>query len=114
MTSPSDKPIDLMDDDESSELLAQLKLARALMAGQSAVTLPLPASIIHSLKRYQDGHIETGGFLRAVLENDLKEAVGRADTTNQILLPAIVSHCYNHLRSDCWGSPEKVKAWLEA
>ena len=54
-----------------------------------------------------------GGFLWAVLENNLKEAVGRADDEHMESLPAIVAYIYNHTPSACWGSPEEVKAWAE-
>lgn len=72
----------------------------------------IPGTIKQSLDRYIQYHIPTGGFLEAVLSNDLKEAFGRADKENRIALFEIVKYCYNELPSDCWGSPEKVDAWL--
>lgn len=54
-----------------------------------------------------------GDFLRAVLSNDLTEAMGRADAYNRITLPAIVGLCYNELPSECWGSAEKVRVWAK-
>ncbi len=66
-----------------------------------------------SLERYVNHKIPTGSFLRAVLENDLKEACGRADMINKHRLFEIVSICYNDLPGNCWGSPEKVRAWLD-
>lgn len=54
-----------------------------------------------------------GGFLAAVLENDLRNAVSRADGLNLSLLPDYVRYLYNHCPAPCWGSPEKVEAWLE-
>lgn len=65
-----------------------------------------------SLRRYADNKISTGGFLQAVLENDLKEAMGRADIEARENLFDIVSYCYNELPSGCWGNKEKVAAWL--
>ncbi len=52
-----------------------------------------------------------GSFVQAVLENDLREAIGRADSGNLDTLPAIVAYCYNQIPSVCWGSPAKVEAW---
>ena len=69
---------------------------------------------LESLQRYADNHIETGGFLRAVLENDLMEAVGRADEINQQDLFDICGYVYNDMPAICHGSPEKVQAWLDA
>jgi len=68
--------------------------------------------IKESLKRYVDHGIETGSFLRAVLENNLSEAFSRADYINQTRLHEIVRYVYNHLPANCWGSEEKVKNWL--
>lgn len=55
-----------------------------------------------------------GGFLSAVLSNDLKEAVGRADADNIVALPAIVSYSRHKLPAICWGSPAAVHAWAQA
>lgn len=65
-----------------------------------------------SLDRYINHKIPTGGFLRAILENNLKEACARADNINRHRLFEIVSYCYNDIPSGSWGSPEKVEAWL--
>jgi len=56
------------------------------------------------------GH-PVGGFLSAVLSNNLSEAVGRADLENLWAIPAIVAYLYNEVPGACWGSPAKVKAW---
>ena len=73
----------------------------------------MPCITKKSLDRYAEKRIPTGGFLKAVLENDLQQAFARADNSNYIALRAIVRYVYNHLPADCWGSPEKVKAWLD-
>lgn len=78
------------------------------------VMLHPPQHIIESLQRYSEAHVPTGQFLRSVLENDLKGAVGMADSTNQYYICGIVSWCYNNLPSTCWGSVEKVSAHLAA
>lgn len=65
-----------------------------------------------AIDRYVNDHTPTGGFLQAVLENNLRESFGRADEEAREQLFEIVSYCYNHIPSNCWGSPEKVEAWL--
>ena len=70
------------------------------------------ADVMASLQRYIEHHIPTGGFLEAVLSNDLKEAVGRADEDNMRVLPEIVGYLYNEAPGLCWGSPKRVKDWL--
>lgn len=72
----------------------------------------IPEYMMAGLKRYIDDHCGTGHFLMAVLENNLKEAVHRADEHNLENLPAYVHYLYNKAPSQCWGSPEKVSKWL--
>jgi len=52
-----------------------------------------------------------GGFVTAVLENNLMLAIGKADEDAYHNLREIVKYLYNDAPSSCWGSPEKVKAW---
>jgi len=68
--------------------------------------------LMPSLRRYIDNRIPTGGFLEAVLSNDLREAVGRADDENMWLIPIICTWLWNDAPSACWGSPAKVSQWL--
>ena len=72
-----------------------------------------PATVKTSLERYETG-VPTGGFLRAVLTNDLTEAIGRADHINGPAIPHIVAYCYEFLPHESWGSAQKVDSWLEA
>jgi hypothetical protein len=72
------------------------------------------AEIKASLDRYADEGVPTGGFLQAVLSNDLMDAFGRADEGNRADLFEICSYVYNEMPAPCHGSPERVKAWLLA
>jgi len=78
------------------------------------MTNKIPRAVKESLDRYVYHRIPTGGFLYAVLTNDLFEAVGRADDCNLACLPEICSYIYNEVPSTCWGSPEAVQLWLES
>ncbi|HUT57411.1 MAG TPA: hypothetical protein VNA25_06010 [Phycisphaerae bacterium] len=71
-----------------------------------------PPMIVESLLRYWHRRIPTGGFLRAVLENDLMVACERADDMNIRHLPGIVRFIYNQLPIGAYGSPKKILAWL--
>lgn len=71
-----------------------------------------PPHIIDGIRRFVDDRIPPGGFLTAVLENDLKEAFSRADNESIAGMFEIVAYCYNEIPGVCWGSPEKVLAWL--
>ena len=72
----------------------------------------IPERMMKGLTRYINEHCPVGDFLIAVLENDLMEAVGRADDENLRNLPAFVAYLYNEAPGNCWGSPEAVRAWL--
>jgi hypothetical protein len=72
-----------------------------------------PEIIKESLIRYVQDRVPTGDFLQAVLENDLMEALGRADPDNREHIFGICYYIYNYTPHICHGSPEKVKKWLE-
>jgi hypothetical protein len=72
----------------------------------------LPERLQQSLQYYIEHHIQTGGFLNAVLSNDLTEACSRADEDMKYKLYDVIFWLYNEAPSVCWGSPEKVGAWL--
>jgi len=69
--------------------------------------------IKEALNLYVVHHIQPGGFLTAVLENDLREAVGRADGRNILILKEIVQYVHCELPGSCWGSVDKVTQWLK-
>ena len=73
----------------------------------------IPARMMEGLKRYIENKVPPGDFLSAVICNDLKEAIGRADDENLRNLPAYVAYLYNEAPSSCWGSKKKMDKWLE-
>ena len=72
----------------------------------------LPPHTQESLDLYAEEKVAPGGFLKAVLCNDLSGAVSRADSRNLENLPAIVAYVYNRLPMACWGSEEYFNNWL--
>lgn len=66
-----------------------------------------------TLDRYAQQGIPTGGFLRAVLANDLMEAMGRADPGNRATMFEICSYVYNEIPYNCHGSYKIVDEWIE-
>jgi hypothetical protein len=52
-----------------------------------------------------------GGFLLAVLENNLFGAYREGSRESIRLLPDIIMYIYNHLPCDCWGNTKKVSIW---
>jgi hypothetical protein len=57
--------------------------------------------------------IPPGSFLEAVLTNNLRCAVERADEYNRDNLVNWVTLLYNHVPAACWGSPEKYQQWVD-
>ena len=72
----------------------------------------IPASMLGKLQAYVDRGEPVGGFLAAVLCNDLKEAVFRADSVNRSVLPDYVRLMYWDMPSQAHGSREKMDAWV--
>lgn len=73
----------------------------------------IPNRTKESIDLYVERGVMLGSFVMAVLENNLKEAFGRADEGNIAEMFHIVSYCYNNIPVNCWGSPEKVARWLK-
>lgn len=73
--------------------------------------LTVPGHIIDSIEAYVETGMPTGGFLQAVIDNDLRNACGRADMDNLPLIPAIVGYLYNNCPSGCWGFTGASKSW---
>jgi len=78
--------------------------------GQYAI---IPELTQGALKRYVENKIATGGFLRAVLRNDLFGAMSKADESNRAALHAICMYVYNEMPGNCWGTAEIIDAWLK-
>lgn len=74
--------------------------------------LQIPDYTLDGIHRYIDEHCPVGGFLQAVLSNDLREAFARADDNNCRALFHIVAWLYNNAPSDCWGSPDRYTDWI--
>jgi hypothetical protein len=73
----------------------------------------IPDRMMEPIRRYIENGIKPGDFLTAVIENNLSEAVGNADYENLENLQAFVGYFYNKAPAACWGSPEKVKKWID-
>jgi len=54
-----------------------------------------------------------GRFLLALLQNDLRAAVTLAEVDNHVALPSWIGLLEEYAPAECWGSVEKVTAWLE-
>jgi len=74
---------------------------------------PLVSENVKSgLKRYVNDGIPTGGFLEAVLCNNLRLSIYNADEYNRATLPQILDYVYWEVPSGCWGSYGAVEKWI--
>ena len=71
----------------------------------------IPEGIMAGLRRYVDEGISPGHFLTAVLENNLVEALGRADEDSQLALHSIVAWVWNEAPAACWGDAQRMQRW---
>lgn len=72
-----------------------------------------PETVRDSLKNYVERRLPVGGFLTAVLSNDLWGAFTKADSENRVLLWEIVSFIHWEIVPTlCYGSLEKIARWM--
>ena len=73
----------------------------------------VPEHLLNGLIMWGKKQCQCGGFLTAVLKNDLMEAIGRADEHSLAAIKYVAMFVYNELPRDCHGSQAKVDAWLK-
>jgi hypothetical protein len=73
----------------------------------------VPDYMVGGLVRYVCHGIPMGSAGHAILCNNLREAVECSDDANQAALVGWVKLLYSYAPSGCWGSVERVKAWIE-
>jgi hypothetical protein len=73
----------------------------------------LPAHLREGMRRYFEQGIETGSFLRAVLEGNHQEAYARGDLESLRGLSRLW-HLLKTAPEEAWGSPAKVQAWIDS
>ena len=71
----------------------------------------IPDHTLSTLEGWVQSACPVGGFLDAVLRNDLKGAIARGDQAHLRALPSIVRYLVNYVPANCWGSEERVRAW---
>lgn len=71
----------------------------------------IPEHCRAGLREWIENGVVPGGFLCAVLENDLSRAVQRADMTNRKALPDYVTFLYTYAPRGSWGSPRNMEKW---
>lgn len=72
----------------------------------------IPQDVKETLDLYVSHRIPTGGFLEAVLSNDLRGAISQADDVSLAHLKPIVLYVLWEIPAACWGNRDRVEAWL--
>lgn len=73
----------------------------------------IPANLHNGLDMYLMHHIRPGGYLYAVLSNNLKEAMLRwAGTADDNPTGRLVLFCCSEIPAPAWGSVEFVESWI--
>ena len=76
-------------------------------------SLDIPPLVLQGIINYVEKGWPTGPFLKAVLEDGrLHAAVMLASEDSLAAIKQILWVLHNEAPSQCWGSPEKVTAWL--
>ena len=73
----------------------------------------IPLYMHEAIREYVNHHEQPGHFLQAVIKNNLREAVSRADDRNSYALKGWVGLMYNYCPSPCWGSEMAYKEWIK-
>lgn len=73
----------------------------------------IPSHMRGGILRFFNDRIPPGHFLSAVINNDLREAVSRADDTNKHCLPNYIEWLYSHAPAGSWGHGDAVRDWLK-
>ena len=73
----------------------------------------IPEHMCDSIAGYIVGDYKhVGGFLTAVLSNDLAGAFSKADDENRYAIDKYIRFLWNDCPSGCWGSKEAFDSWL--
>ena len=96
--------------DSIKKLMEHIEPERFMPSGEELFNSYMQA--LNAIHFYIVNGTPLGGQLTAVVQNDLKNAMGMADIARRRVLFAIVSYLYNDVPSCCWGSKEKHDAWM--
>ena len=72
------------------------------------------SDMVAAVQRYVEHGIQPGGFLTAVICNDLVGAINRADEDNRENLTAIVGYFMWEVPAPAWGSEQKMREWMKS
>jgi len=71
------------------------------------------SQMMEGIRRYIEKGLPPGGFLTAIITNDLRGAVEHADYFNINHIPAFVAYFVNEAPGPCYGSKAIMKTWTD-
>jgi len=74
----------------------------------------IPEHMREGVRLYLEEGVEPGSFLRAALENNFVQVCAHADNINRERLFEWAEFLWNEMPGNVWGSPEKVRAWIDS
>lgn len=72
----------------------------------------IPPHMMQAMVHYVVTGDVSSDFLKAVIDNNIKGAVGYADDSNCKILYIYVTWFYNRAPALCWGSTVNREAWI--
>jgi hypothetical protein len=72
-----------------------------------------PPHAKEAMINYLEHKWEPGGYLSAVLENDLFGAYAHADLKSLKEMDALILWVYNFAPASCWGKKGSIAGWLK-
>ena len=90
----------------------ELHTYTALNGGLSFEDYDVPKHTQGALTRYFYNHYSPGGFVTSALALDIESANARADRWNKEHVPSIFQWIEDNLPEECYGSYDKVRAWI--
>lgn len=76
-----------------------------------AARLGVPENIAQGMVSYIVLGVIPGGFCQAVIQNDLRGAISRADGWSLQRIKPIVDFMNMHAPAPCWGGEKELRAW---
>ena len=103
-----------MDEEMISESMDVIKHMREGAQGMRDIEECRSLPLLESVRIFVEVGVPVGDFLTAALSNKFVEAATGADEGNQHRLYHYAILFYNGIPAQCWGTEEKVQAWIEA
>lgn len=73
----------------------------------------IPLDLVNALDAYAHEGRELGGFLQAVVENDLGRAITVADQVSRRCINGVLFYVWSYVPGEACGSPAAYRRWID-